>query len=160
MGLNVTNDVFAENAWYFRNSLVRANYNDLPGGILETTEYQETFLRNLLLGETNELKNRYTHIRWKEQKQDIGNTKQDIESSKQDIDIPDSITNKSKQHIQMLFEEYGSDRFFGRTEVMDLLKITASPASALIKKMLDMDIIIPMKGKGKGKYLFSREKKR
>ncbi len=25
----MTNDIFAENAWYFRNSLVRVNYNDL-----------------------------------------------------------------------------------------------------------------------------------
>ena len=30
-------DIFAENAWYFRNSLVRANYNDLKNGIHETT---------------------------------------------------------------------------------------------------------------------------
>ena len=56
MGFDVTNDIFAENAWYFRNSLVRANYNDLYKGIRETTKYLELFLRNLLLGETNELK--------------------------------------------------------------------------------------------------------
>lgn len=156
MGFDVTNDIFAENAWYFRNSLVRANYNDLSKGIHETTEYLELFLRNLLLGDTNELKNRYTHIRWEKRKQDIGNAKQDIGNAKQDIDVPGSITNKTKQHIQRLFEEYGFDRFFGRTEVMNILQITASPASALIKKMLDLDVIIPMKGKGKGKYLFRR----
>ena len=33
LGFDVTNDIFAENAWYFRNSLVRANYNDLKNGI-------------------------------------------------------------------------------------------------------------------------------
>jgi hypothetical protein len=157
MGFDVTNEIFAENAWYFRNSLVRANYTDLSNGIRETTEYLELFLRNLLLGETNELKNRYTHIRWEKQKQDIDDKKQDIDDKKQDIDIPDSITNKTKQHIQMLFNEYGFDRFFGRTEVMDLLQITASPASSLIKKMLELEIIYPMKGKGKGKYLFRRQ---
>ncbi|MCR4788256.1 MAG: Fic family protein [Lachnospiraceae bacterium] len=156
MGFDVTNEIFAENAWYFRNSLVRANYTDLSNGIRETTEYLELFLRNLLLGETNKLKNRYTHIRWEKQKQDIDDKKQDIDDKKQDIDIPDSITNKTKQHIQMLFNEYGFDRFFGRTEVMDLLQITASPASSLIKKMLELEIIYPMKGKGKGKYLFRR----
>ena len=36
LGFDVTNDIFAENAWYFRNSLVRANYNDLKNGIHET----------------------------------------------------------------------------------------------------------------------------
>ena len=71
MGFDVTNDIFAENAWYFRNSLVRANYNDLTKGIRETTKYLELFLRNLLLNESNELKNRYTHIRWETSKQVI-----------------------------------------------------------------------------------------
>lgn len=49
-------------AWYFRNALVRANYNDLKNGIHETTEYLELFLRNLLLDEKNELHNRSMHI--------------------------------------------------------------------------------------------------
>ena len=47
LGFEVTNDIFAKNAWYFRNALVRANYNDLKNGIHETTEYLELFLHNL-----------------------------------------------------------------------------------------------------------------
>ncbi len=58
LGFDVTNDIFAENAWYFRNSLVRANYNDLKNGIHATTEYLDVFLRNLLLNEKNPLHNR------------------------------------------------------------------------------------------------------
>ena len=30
LGFSATNDIFAENAWYFRNALVRANYTNLP----------------------------------------------------------------------------------------------------------------------------------
>ena len=63
LGFEATNDIFAENAWYFRNSLVRANYNDLKNGIHETTEFLELFLKNLLLDEQNELHNRAMHIR-------------------------------------------------------------------------------------------------
>lgn len=62
LGFDATNDIFAENAWYFRNALVRANYNDLKNGIHETTEYLELFLRNLLLGENHPLYNRTLHI--------------------------------------------------------------------------------------------------
>jgi fido (protein-threonine AMPylation protein) len=58
LGFMATNDLFAENAWYFRNALVRANYNNIPNGVYRTTEYLEMFLRNLILGEKNELKNR------------------------------------------------------------------------------------------------------
>ncbi|WP_278246781.1 hypothetical protein [Butyrivibrio fibrisolvens] len=32
--------------------------------------------------------------------------------------------------------------------------ITASPASALLKRMLELELIYPMKGKGQEKYLF------
>ena len=62
LGFEVTNDVFAENAWYFRNALVRANYNDLKKGIHETTAFLELFLRNLLLDEHHPLRNRTLHI--------------------------------------------------------------------------------------------------
>ena len=62
LGFDATNDIFAENAWYFRNALVRANYNDLKNGIYETTEFLELFLKNLLLNENYPLRNRTLHI--------------------------------------------------------------------------------------------------
>ena len=62
LGFDVTNDIFAKNAWYFRNAMVRANYTNLKKGVHETTEYLELFLQNLLLGETNPLHNRSMHI--------------------------------------------------------------------------------------------------
>ena len=185
MGFDVTNDIFATNSWYFRNSLVRANYNNLARGVRETTEFLELFLRNLLLKEHNDLKNRYIHIRWEMTTQNIGNTKQDIRAKKQDIAnakqdigstkqddkehkqdiqenkqqiaVSDIINKKTRQHIQVLFERFGYECFFGRTEVMTELSITASPASTLLKKMLNLGMISPMKGKGKGKYLFVRK---
>lgn len=87
LGFTATNDIFAENAWYFRNALVRANYTNLQKGIYETTEYLEVFLRNLLLGERNELHNRNLHISGVLNigKVDIGDEKVDIEDEKVDI---------------------------------------------------------------------------
>ena len=62
LGFNVTNTLFADNSWYFRNALVRANYADIQKGIYEDKSYLERFFRNLLLDEQNELKNRYLII--------------------------------------------------------------------------------------------------
>ena len=31
--INVNNDAFEKNSWYFRNALVKANYNDLQNGV-------------------------------------------------------------------------------------------------------------------------------
>ena len=62
LGFTVTNDMFANHAWYFRNSLVRANYQNLKLGVYRTTEYLKQFLRNLLLDENHVLSNRSMHI--------------------------------------------------------------------------------------------------
>ena len=62
LGFDVTNDIFAKNAWYFRNALVRANYQNLREGVFEDRSFLIAFLRNLLLNENNQLKNRDLHI--------------------------------------------------------------------------------------------------
>lgn len=62
IGFSVDNDLFANHSWYFRNALVRANYRNAVKGIEPDMGYLLRFFRNLLLGETNELRNRYMLI--------------------------------------------------------------------------------------------------
>ena len=61
-GFRVNNYAFEKNSWYFRNALVRANYNNLKKGVHSTTKFLEMFFSNLLLDTHYELKNRYMHI--------------------------------------------------------------------------------------------------
>ena len=166
LGFDVTNDIFAENAWYFRNALVRANYNDLKNGVHETTEYLELFLRNLLLDEKNELHNRSMHIsgRFKETdfesaKADIGNTEADTESQKADIRnkllaFSDIISEKTINHTFELFSICGKEEYFGRTIVEDITGLKSTRASELIKLLVDSKVIVSVTGHGKGKYRF------
>ena len=170
LGFSATNDIFAENAWYFRNALVRANYTNLQKGIHETTEYLEAFLRNLLLNEKNELHNRNLHISGllNEEKVDIENEKVDIENEKVDIQGPEvdigsvlsekssGFSVKTTVYIHRLFEKFGFDEVFGRSAVMELLGLKSSGASKLLSNLTQADIIGPVSGYGKGKYKFKR----
>ncbi len=61
-GFSVSNQVFADNSWYFRNALVRANYNDLQNNIHATTVFLEQFIENLLTDANHDLKKRYMHV--------------------------------------------------------------------------------------------------
>lgn len=61
-GFNVNNEAFAQNSWYFRNALVRANYTNVQKGIYSTYEPLERFMKFMLLGETADLRNRTLHI--------------------------------------------------------------------------------------------------
>ena len=166
LGFDATNDIFAENAWYFRNALVRANYNDLKNGVHETTKYLELFLRNLLLDEKNELHNRSMHIsgRFKETdfegaKADIENVEADIESQKADIRnkllaFSDIISEKTINHTFELFSKCGKEEYFGRTIVEDITGLKSTRASELIKLLVDSKVIVSVTGHGKGKYRF------
>ena len=170
LGFSAANDIFAENAWYFRNALVRANYTNLQKGIHETTEYLEAFLRNLLLNEKNELHNRNLHISGllNEEKVDIEDTKADIENAKVDIqdrkvDIERVFSEKGSDfsvkttvHIHRLFEKFGFDEVFGRSAVMELLELKGSGASKLLSNLVQADIIEPVSGHGKGRYKFKK----
>ena len=157
LGFSATNDIFAENAWYFRNALVRANYTNLQKGIHETTEYLEAFLRNLLLNEKNGLHNRNLYISGllNEEKVNIVDTKVDIENEKVDIEgvlseKGSDFSVKTTVHIHRLFEKFGFDEVFGRSAVMELLELKGSGASKLLSNLVQADIIEPVSGHGKG----------
>ena len=62
LGFSVNNDLFERHSWYFRNALVRANYRNVVKGVEREPLFLIRFFRNLLLGENNELKNRYMII--------------------------------------------------------------------------------------------------
>ncbi len=161
LGYNVTNDIFAENSWYFRNALVRANYTDLKNNVHSTTEYLELFLENLLLNENHKLSNQSMHIgNIPHKKVDIDNTKVDIQTEKVDIENIckckiSNISAKSLQHILKLYDKYGNTQYFGRSDIIEIINIKPAMASRLINLLLTNQIIKPIQGKGKGKYQFS-----
>lgn len=59
IGFKADNRMFEVHSWYFRNALVRANYKNVAKGISQDGHFLELFFRNLLMGENNDLKNRY-----------------------------------------------------------------------------------------------------
>lgn len=101
LGFNVTNDIFAENSWYFRNALVRANYNNRAKGVFETTEYLELFLRNLLLEEENVLSNRELHIGYN------GEPENAEELPERDITIMEILRNNPRITLQEVADKIG-----------------------------------------------------
>jgi Fic family protein len=155
LGFDATNDIFAENAWYFRNALVRANYNDFKNGVHETTEFLELFLRNLLMDENHPLHNRSLHISGafiEAEKADIETEKADIETKKADIGI--AFHDKTTGYILKMKEAFQDRKIFGRSDVMAVIGIKTTRASELLKELAERGIIEPVTGHGKGKYQF------
>ena len=62
MGYHVSNDLFADKSWYFRNALVRANYENVRLQVEKTQLPLEEFFKVLLFGCDLELKNRFLRV--------------------------------------------------------------------------------------------------
>ena len=104
LGFNVVNDVFAENSWYFRNALVRANYSDLTNGITETTEYLEWFFRSMLLGEKHDMRNRIMHVDWNKVEDEtlVKSVNSKVQSAKLDSELPSKCKNCTLNEVALV----------------------------------------------------------
>lgn len=116
LGYEVNNEMFAKHSWYFRNALVRANYRNIQKGIDYSPIYLVRFFRNLLLGESWVLKNRYLHIRptddWKEQPR-IGTPQVPRKLSSSTPQVP----HKFSQHVETLILSF-NDEYMTSAEIM------------------------------------------
>ena len=115
----VNNDMFAEHSWYFRNALVRANYEDLSKGIHKTETFLVRFLSNLLVGQNYSLKNRDMHVQFI----DTVN----VESDTVNDTVNDTVFNLIKQNPMIT-----------STEISLQLKISLSTTKRRIKELKEV----------------------
>ena len=164
LGYEVNNEMFAKHSWYFRNALVRANYRNIQKGIDYSPIYLVRFFRNLLLGESWVLKNRYLHIdptdEWKVQPRlatpQVPHTphqKVDRKGGQKTEKVGRKGGQKTKESILSLI---ASDPFVTTNEMSKRLKINRSAISKHIKKLKE-DHIIERIGPDKGgKWLIKK----
>ena len=114
MGHAVNNEPFKNHSWYFRNALVRANYEDVVRGIAPTTRYLELFLESQLYGAHHELRNRYLHLDWP-----IVKASQGITSNSQ---VTDQVERPTDQ-VKALLDALG-DRELSAIELMSSLGLS------------------------------------
>ncbi len=114
------------------------------------------------MGEKNELKNRYMHVRWDKttklnEKQHIKqHIEQHIANENSILEVMETkeISSKMKTNIIRLHEAFGMEKIFGRSDVVNILGITERPASTLLGKMHSLDLTEKITGAGKGTYRF------
>ena len=164
LGYEVNNEMFAKHSWYFRNALVRANYRNINKDIEYSPIYLVRFFRNLLLGESWVLKNRYLHIdptdEWKVQLRlatpqapHTPHQKVDRKGGQKTEKVGRKGGQKTKESILSLI---ASDPFVTTNEMSKRLEINRSAISKHIKKLKEdhrIERIGPDKG---GKWLIKK----
>lgn len=135
-GFNINNIVFANNSWYFRNALVRANYKNFEKNIFEDISYLEKFFYNLLSNKNYDLKNRYTHIDY------IQDT-----SSK---DLKNKDYTLEEQAILNLIKE---NSFIKQEEIAQIIGKSIRTVKTKMTEMQEKGIITRKNGKKTGEWL-------
>ena len=114
LGIDVDNAPFEEHSWYFRNALVRANYNDMSNDIHETRAFLDRFFENALFGGTHQLKNRYMHVDWVDGSKDA------------DLAMAQQVTEQVTEQVAKLLVALG-DEELPASEIMDKLGLKHRP---------------------------------
>lgn len=91
LGFKVNNEIFANNSWYFRNALVRANYTNVLQGVSYNPLFLERFFRNMLLNENHPLQNRELHLDWQ-----VTNDHEQVQSASQSAKKDEVVLSKCK----------------------------------------------------------------
>ena len=146
LGFDVDNDLFADNSWYFRNALVRANYNNIRKGVYETTEFLEKFLRNLLLGDSNELQNREMHINAISVLEECNYTSDPINDP---INDPIKLSERERTIVNLLRKE----PTLTRAEMAEKIGCSDSTVKRTLQAMTQKDIIKRVGSNKKGQWV-------
>lgn len=124
-GFDVNNEAFERHSWYFRNALVRANYNDWKNGVHATSKFLEQFFSNLLMGTEYELKNRYMHLDYVEKFQSANEKKSKCNNctlgcSLEELAILKELVNNPKVTQNELAEKLGKSRRTISTRLLEM----------------------------------------
>ena len=90
------------------------------------TEYLEKFFRNLLLGEKNELKNRYCHIKYNEKVADA---------------VTPKVTVKFTENQKKIIKEIKKNPFVTQEELAEIIGITRKSINENMKKLRNLKVI-------------------
>lgn len=147
LGFNVVNDVFAENSWYFRNALVRANYSDLTKGITETMVYLEQFFRSMLIGEVYDFRNRTLHVDWGKEEGQSAN--KEIQSAKSVEDLPPKCKSCTLDEVAVL-RIVQQNPFATQKEIASAIGKSERTVKSITIALQEKDILQRLNGKRNG----------
>ena len=146
-GFAVKNDMFAKHSWYFRNALVRANYNDYEQKIYATPDFLMLFFGNLLLDESNDLKNRYLRIDGTIEAQS-----ESLETNKGGQKDRTGGQKKWSEKVVRLLEIIDEKPDITRKELAEALKINPSAVQKHIEKLKSEGVISRVGSDKKGSW--------
>ena len=135
-GFNINDEVFANNSWYFRNSLVRANYKNFEKNIFEDIGYLEKFFYNLLSDTKYELKNRYMHIDYT-----------------QSATCPDTKCNSCTLEEQAILNVIRNNSTIRQEEIAKIIGKSLRTVKTRMIEMQEKKLIIRKNGKRNGEWI-------
>ena len=139
------------NAFILQTVIYNKNY-DNSDGYLENTAIQETNPaieeRNPTISEQNPA--------IEERNSSIQSEKLSIEKLKKGF-VNKNYRENTKDNILAVYNDIDTNQIFGAPEIERVLGCSPTTAKEIMKKIRDMEVVVEVKGSGKGKYRFIYE---
>lgn len=151
MGIQAGNDMFKEHSWYFRNAMVRAVYKGL--NVVPTTKFVELFLRNLILGENNLLRNRDLLVGATLSEETSQSPRQNAPKYQFDtLDIASPMCSAKNCTLEeiIILKEIDANRRITQSEIAKKIKKSSSTVKRITSALVEKGILIRRNGRRNG----------
>ena len=145
-------------AYNYRSDLEPEFYSDASSFqvTLYNLNYSQTICESRASDEEQAFDNEKTGLQ--DEKQAFDNEKTGLQDEKQVFEslLTDlTVSIPTRENIIKLFQHFGFNTVFSRADVMQVIGITATPATELMRKMKKAKLI--ESAKGRGKYIFTEQ---
>ena len=145
-------------AYNYRSDLEPEFYSDASSFqvTLYNLNYSQTICKSRASDKEQAFDNEKTGLQ--DEKQAFDNEKAGLQDEKQVFEslLTDlTVSIPTRENIIKLFQHFGFNTVFSRADVMQVIGITATPATELMRKMKKAKLI--ESAKGRGKYIFTEQ---
>ncbi len=152
-GFDVNNESFEKHSWFFRNALVRSQYENIPKRIHRTFEPLERFMNFAVFGIPADLRNRTLHIRWDDSKPE--NEVSDISKHQNDVLKTSSLPTKlSLKEMAVIRQIHGNPNISIKAIAVNT-QLSKSTIDRIVRSLKEKRLLTRIGAKNKATWVIN-----
>ena len=148
-GFEVNNESFEKHSWFFRNALVRSQYENIPKGVHRTFEPLERFINFAIFDIPADLRNRTLHIRW-----DVAKPQSEVSKRQNDV-WETSLSSQLSLKEMAVIRQIQDNPNISITVIAANTRLSKSTIDRVIRALKEKGLLIRIGAKNKATWLIN-----
>lgn len=148
-GFEVNNESFEKHSWFFRNALVRSQYDNIPKRIHHTFEPLERFMNFAVFRIPADLRNRTLHIRW-----DVSKPQSEVSKHQNDV-LETSLSSMLSLKEMAVIRQIQNNPNISITDIAANTRLSKSTIDRVIRALKEKGLLTRTGAKNNATWLIN-----